>query len=274
MSKSSNYVLPIASLCCAAFVYVAQQMSGASTGCLTAILIFTSLGLAIAALIRTSNAPVDENFDAKALWEAIAKLRVEVDSLRKQIHTQENVLKDSSAAKEDTHPGVAIPPPLKSVIVQPSRPAPEFRSPKAAYPVIPELPKAPEPEPAVLPVIATPGLAVAAAAFEVSPPPEIPALPELPLAPPALPVPEPVVFTAAQPAAIVEPIVPAFMKAEEPIAPEPAPEPEPVVAPGSLIPESMAPSRPQWEPLPAPVPLPLPGRPAFKPMVHLPPRRR
>ena len=75
MKKSPSYVLPIASLFCAAFVYVAQEMNGASTGCLTAILIFTSLGLAIAALIRTSNAPADESFDAEPLWDSSPNMR-------------------------------------------------------------------------------------------------------------------------------------------------------------------------------------------------------
>lgn len=279
MKKSQNYVLPIASLFCAAFVYVAQEMSSASTGCLTAILIFTSLGLAIAALISTSNAPAEDSFETKGLWDAIAKLRVDVESLRKQIRTQEDILRDSSAAKEGTQPGLAVPPSLKSVIVQPSRPTPEFRSPKPTYPVAPEPPKLPEPEFVPLPVIAPPELVIEAAALEALPQPELPSLPEHPVEPPELLVLEPLVLAVVQPAAIEEPSVPALAKAEEPVVAEPAPGPEPIVGPEIFIPESVTAPQPEWKalpgpapaPLPMPAPVPLPARPAFKPMYHEPP---
>ena len=269
MKKNPAYTLSIISILMAVWVIITEQLHLASNTCGTTLLIYTSISLAIVSIIRNLRAPADAGLDAKPLWDAIAKLRVEIEFLRKQIRIQENLPKDPALTKDDSHPGVAVPTPLKSVLVQPSRPTPEFRSPRPTYPVIPELPKAAELDPAALPVVVPPESGI-----ESLPQPEIPFIPEILLLPPPLPMPEPTVSPLVQPEVIEEPLTPVLARAEEPVAAERAPEPEPVVVPEAFIPESVAPSQPQGVPLPGPTslqpPSPLPARPAFKPMYQQP----
>ncbi|MBL0313743.1 MAG: DUF2339 domain-containing protein [Holophagaceae bacterium] len=253
MKKSPAYTLSILSLLIAIWAFIAEQFHATSNSCGTSLLIFTSVALAIVSIIRNVKAPADEGFDAKPLWDAIAKLRVEVEFLRKQIRAQENVVHAIPKAHEDLQQQVAVPPPLPSVIIQPARPTQEVRSPKQTDQAAPYLLKVAEPEPVAIPASLTSEPVTEAFAVEVLPQPEPPSLPVPSLEPHPLPALEPATLAATaatQPEAIAEAI---------PDEHAPMPDPAPVL-----------PSKPQWTPPPPPAAPPRPPRPTFKPMPQLP----
>ncbi len=283
MKKSPSYALPVVSIVISFWVLAAQEMRGTSTGCGTAFFILLSLGLAITAIVRTSNSQVEDGVDTKPLWDAISKLRDEITALRKQLRAQETT-QDSPLMKKERDPGVAVPPPFKSVIVQPARPAPEFRSPRPVIQSTPEQLKASEPEPVVVPDIITSELTL-----DVAPPaPELeaaplaapaPEVPEIPLDLP--PLFEPAAFAMEQSQPVPEPLLPAVQQLEASLAIEPAPFVElgGAVVPEAVVPEAAPEAKPDRLPLPGilaapssePPPAPLPARPAFKPMFQQPP---